>query len=221
MEFPHSSTKIPEEHVNAANCNQSCRTENPNAGPGNRRETRERRDAGSKQTNQHRGRDKLIEHVKRVKQTKTGRGKLKMTRGDKLLGALGCFVWFRGKKWRLVLQKAYREEGKKDAGCSLYSQMPQTIETVFARELIKTQSDVSLTLICYWITVSWLHIVSVKAKKHKEEIHFDRKDVMVTKSLILFVIGRVFMSTETLNQQRNVHQFSVILCMTTGRRYVV
>ena len=45
------------------------------------------------------------------------------------------------------MQKAYREEGKKDAGYSLYSQMPQTIETVFARELIKTQSDVSLTLV--------------------------------------------------------------------------
>lgn len=45
-----------------------------------------------------------------------------------------------------VLQKAYREESKKEAGCSLYAQMPQTIETVFAKELSKTQSDVSLTL---------------------------------------------------------------------------
>lgn len=43
-----------------------------------------------------------------------------------------------------VLQKAYREEGKKEAGSSLYAQMPQTIETVFAKELTKTQSDVSL-----------------------------------------------------------------------------
>lgn len=42
------------------------------------------------------------------------------------------------------MQKAYREEGKKEAGCSLYAQMPQTIETVFAKELSKTQSDVSL-----------------------------------------------------------------------------
>lgn len=77
-----------------------------------------------------------------------------------------------------MLQKAYREEGKKDAGCSLYAQMPQTIETVFAKELIKTQSDVSLT-------ASWLHIVSVKAKKHKEEIHFRRTDIVVAKRLIL------------------------------------
>lgn len=44
-----------------------------------------------------------------------------------------------------VLQKAYREESKKEAGCSLYAQMPQTIETVFAKELSKTQSDVSVT----------------------------------------------------------------------------
>lgn len=66
-----------------------------------------------------------------------------------------------------MLQKAYREEGKKDAGCSLYAQMPQTIETVFARELIKMQSDVSQS-----------HIVSVKAKKHTEEIHSDRKDIV-------------------------------------------
>lgn len=43
-----------------------------------------------------------------------------------------------------MLQKAYREEGKKEAGCSLYAQMPQTIETVFAKELTKTLSDVSL-----------------------------------------------------------------------------
>lgn len=43
-----------------------------------------------------------------------------------------------------MLQKAYREEGKKEAGCSLYALMPQTIETVFAKELTKTQSDVSL-----------------------------------------------------------------------------
>uniref|UniRef100_A0A3Q2WA58 Nebulin n=1 Tax=Haplochromis burtoni TaxID=8153 RepID=A0A3Q2WA58_HAPBU len=40
-----------------------------------------------------------------------------------------------------VSQKAYREESKKEAGCSLYAQMPQTIETVFAKELSKTQSD--------------------------------------------------------------------------------
>ena len=45
--------------------------------------------------------------------------------------------------FRVVLQKAYREEGKKEAGVSLYAQMPQTIETVFAKELTKTQSDVS------------------------------------------------------------------------------
>lgn len=44
-----------------------------------------------------------------------------------------------------MLQKAYREEGKKEAGCCLYAQMPQTIETVFAKELTKAQSDVSLT----------------------------------------------------------------------------
>lgn len=44
-----------------------------------------------------------------------------------------------------VSQKAYREESKKEAGCSLYAQMPQTIETVFAKELSKTQSDVSVT----------------------------------------------------------------------------
>lgn len=37
----------------------------------------------------------------------------------------------------------YKEGSKKDASCSLYAQMPQTIETVFAKELTKTQSDVS------------------------------------------------------------------------------
>lgn len=42
-----------------------------------------------------------------------------------------------------MLQKVYREESKKEASCSLYAQMPQTIETVFAQELSKTQSDVS------------------------------------------------------------------------------
>lgn len=41
------------------------------------------------------------------------------------------------------LQKAYREEGKKEAGHCLYAQMPQTIETVFAKEVTKAQSDVS------------------------------------------------------------------------------
>lgn len=40
-------------------------------------------------------------------------------------------------------QKAYRQEGKKKAGSCLYAQMPQTIQTVFAKELSKTQSDVS------------------------------------------------------------------------------
>lgn len=43
------------------------------------------------------------------------------------------------------MQKAYRDESKREASCSLYAQMPQTIETVFAKELTKTQSDVSPT----------------------------------------------------------------------------
>lgn len=42
-----------------------------------------------------------------------------------------------------TFQKAYRDESKKEAGCSLYAQMPQTIQTVFAQELTRTQSDVS------------------------------------------------------------------------------
>lgn len=42
-----------------------------------------------------------------------------------------------------MLQRAYREEDKREAGSSLYAQMPQTIETVFAKELTKAQSDVS------------------------------------------------------------------------------
>lgn len=42
-----------------------------------------------------------------------------------------------------MLQRAYREEGRRDAGCTLYAQMPQTIQTVFAKELTKAQSDVS------------------------------------------------------------------------------
>lgn len=42
-----------------------------------------------------------------------------------------------------VLQNVYRQEGKKEVGHSLYAQMPQTIETVFAQEVTKAQSDVS------------------------------------------------------------------------------
>ncbi|MEQ2197958.1 hypothetical protein XENOCAPTIV_005673, partial [Xenoophorus captivus] len=63
-----------------------------------------------------------------------------------------------------LLQKAYREEGKKEAGHSLYAQMPQTIETVFAKEVTKAQSDVSY-------------------RKGKEELHHfnpvpDRLDII-------------------------------------------
>lgn len=43
-----------------------------------------------------------------------------------------------------LFQKSYKEEGRKDTGHSLYSQMPQTIETAFAKEVAKHQSDVSM-----------------------------------------------------------------------------
>lgn len=52
-------------------------------------------------------------------------------------------VFMFARKTVLFFQKSYREESRKEATCSLYAQMPQTIETVFATELTKTQSDVS------------------------------------------------------------------------------
>lgn len=57
---------------------------------------------------------------------------------------VGASYALHSEKVCFVLQKVYREEGRKEAGCSLYAQMPQTIETVFAKELARTQSDVSL-----------------------------------------------------------------------------
>lgn len=43
----------------------------------------------------------------------------------------------------LFWQNNYKEGGKKDMSTSLYSQLPDTIEIQFARELTELQSEVA------------------------------------------------------------------------------
>ena len=41
-------------------------------------------------------------------------------------------------------QKSYEEREKEDTKACLYAKMPQTVETVFAEEVTKNQSNVSI-----------------------------------------------------------------------------